>query len=91
MDEDLGNPPEEGGGEGRPSAPAPGPRDGDAGGTARLVPADAPDGASGGKPPESLEEKIARIKHELDSVPASPGVYLWKDANGEVIYVGKAK
>lgn len=41
--------------------------------------------------PETLQEKIDRIKHELESVPASPGVYLWKDAEGQVIYVGKAK
>ena len=36
-------------------------------------------------------EKIARIKRELDNVPALPGCYLWKNARGEVIYVGKAK
>ena len=36
-------------------------------------------------------DKIARIKAELDSVPMLPGVYLWKDASGKVIYVGKAK
>ena len=40
---------------------------------------------------ESQEQKIKRIKRELESVPASPGVYLWKDAEGTVIYVGKAK
>ncbi len=40
---------------------------------------------------ETQDEKIARIKRELDSVPTLPGVYLWKDADGEVIYVGKAK
>ncbi len=40
---------------------------------------------------ESPQEKLARIKRELDSVPTLPGVYLWKDATGEVIYVGKAK
>lgn len=39
----------------------------------------------------SQEEKIARIKRQLDSVPALPGCYLWKNARGEVIYVGKAK
>ena len=39
---------------------------------------------------ESQEQKIKRIKRELESVPASPGVYLWKDAEGTVIYVGKA-
>ena len=32
-----------------------------------------------------------RIKEELTSVPTLPGVYLWKDAQGQVIYVGKAK
>ena len=40
---------------------------------------------------ESQDQKIKRIKRELESVPASPGVYLWKDAEGNVIYVGKAK
>ena len=34
---------------------------------------------------------LERIKRELESVPTLPGVYLWKDASGEVIYVGKAK
>ncbi len=38
-----------------------------------------------------LQEKIARLKEELNSVPALPGVYLWKNAEGEIIYVGKAK
>ena len=37
------------------------------------------------------EAKLERIKRELDEVPTLPGVYLWKDASGEVIYVGKAK
>ncbi len=36
-------------------------------------------------------EKIQRLKRELEKVPTLPGVYLWKDAKGEVIYVGKAK
>jgi len=40
---------------------------------------------------ETHEEKIARIKRELGSVPTLPGVYLWKDDSGQVIYVGKAK
>ena len=39
----------------------------------------------------SQEGKIARIKRQLDSVPTLPGCYLWKNARGEVIYVGKAK
>jgi excinuclease ABC subunit C len=35
-------------------------------------------------PSEALERKIA-------SLPDRPGVYLWKGAQGEVLYVGKAK
>ncbi len=31
------------------------------------------------------------ITEQLSSVPDAPGVYLWKDAAGEVLYVGKAK
>ena len=41
--------------------------------------------------PETQEQKLARIKRELADVPALPGVYLWKDRDGGVIYVGKAK
>ncbi len=44
---------------------------------------------AGGK--ETQEQKLARIKRELANVPTEPGVYLWKDESGEVIYVGKAK
>jgi excinuclease ABC subunit C len=31
------------------------------------------------------------LREQLESVPNQPGVYLWKDAQGEVLYVGKAK
>ena len=31
------------------------------------------------------------IKEQLNAVPQLPGVYLWKDAKGKVLYVGKAK
>ncbi|MBQ3386645.1 MAG: GIY-YIG nuclease family protein, partial [Eggerthellaceae bacterium] len=41
--------------------------------------------------PETLEERLTRIKGELARVPALPGVYLWKTAAGVIIYVGKAK
>jgi excinuclease ABC subunit C len=34
--------------------------------------------------PEALQRK-------LDTLPEGPGVYLWKGAGGEVLYVGKAK
>ncbi|MDU4696450.1 MAG: GIY-YIG nuclease family protein [Paenibacillus sp.] len=32
-----------------------------------------------------------RIQHQLRNLPAVPGVYLMKDAAGDVIYVGKSK
>jgi excinuclease ABC subunit C len=31
------------------------------------------------------------IRQQLTRVPESPGVYLWKDADGHILYVGKAK
>ncbi len=31
------------------------------------------------------------IRSQLARVPESPGVYLWKDAGGRILYVGKAK
>ena len=39
----------------------------------------------------SNETRIQEIKERVASVPALPGVYLWKDKEGRVIYVGKAK
>ena len=36
-------------------------------------------------------EKLERIKKQLADVPLLPGVYLWENAEGRVIYVGKAK
>ena len=47
--------------------------------------------AKPGRSRETQQQKLARIKRELEAVPTEPGVYLWKDAAGEVIYVGKAK
>lgn len=35
--------------------------------------------------------KLDEIKSQLANVPTLPGVYLWKDKDGQVIYVGKAK
>src|SRR5688572_18024706 len=34
--------------------------------------------------PSAFEER-------LKNVPLSPGVYLWKDAGGKILYVGKSK
>jgi excinuclease ABC subunit C len=31
------------------------------------------------------------LQRKLDTLPEGPGVYLWKDAEGEILYVGKAK
>src|SRR5512133_3535022 len=33
----------------------------------------------------------ARVENQLKSLPAKPGVYLFRDADGDVLYVGKAK
>jgi excinuclease ABC subunit C len=35
-------------------------------------------------------ETSARIKEQLKTLPAKPGVYLMKDAEGNIVYVGKA-
>ena len=37
------------------------------------------------------KQEIASIDEQLKHVPNSAGVYLWKDAKGLVLYVGKAK
>ncbi len=39
---------------------------------------------------EAYEDRLNRLKKEVDNVSQSPGVYLWKNAKGLVIYVGKA-
>ena len=36
----------------------------------------------------ALPDRLAR---QLDALPDKPGVYLWKNAAGEILYVGKAK
>lgn len=35
--------------------------------------------------------EIDPLQRKLDTLPDGPGVYLWKDAAGQVLYVGKAK
>lgn len=40
---------------------------------------------------ESFHERIERLKRRLRDIPERPGVYLHKNAEGEVVYVGKAR
>ena len=44
-----------------------------------------------GEAPLPEEQGAPSIAEQVSQVPTSPGCYLWKDAKGEVIYVGKAK
>ena len=38
-----------------------------------------------------LLENLETLKQKAAALPATPGVYLYKDSGGKVIYVGKAK
>ncbi|MHB0968555.1 MAG: excinuclease ABC subunit UvrC [Thermoanaerobaculia bacterium] len=40
---------------------------------------------------ESINERIERLKRRLRDIPERPGVYLHKNAEGEIVYVGKAR
>ena len=42
-----------------------------------------------GNPEKSFTKE--ELKNRLQKVPLQPGVYLFKNEQGEVIYVGKAK
>ncbi len=42
-------------------------------------------------PPDTRQAANAALEAKLLTLPASPGVYLFKDTKGEVLYVGKAK
>ncbi|MFO0083737.1 MAG: excinuclease ABC subunit UvrC [Phycisphaerales bacterium] len=44
----------------------------------------------GVRAPESREARLARLLKRARELPEVPGVYLMKDSDGEVIYVGKA-
>src|SRR5213596_3929285 len=50
-------------------------------------------GAYTGVPPPRRDTRMAisdRLARQLAALPARPGVYMWKDAAGEIVYVGKA-
>src|SRR5881409_1979687 len=54
----------------------------------RVRRADAGAQASRCRPDMAIPDRLSR---ELDALPDQPGVYLWKNAVGEILYVGKAK
>ena len=39
----------------------------------------------------SVERQVSKLEDKLKSLPAKPGVYLFRDAGGDVLYIGKAK
>lgn len=41
--------------------------------------------------PRPEDEGLPSIAEQVERVPTDPGCYLWRDASGTVIYVGKAK
>jgi excinuclease ABC subunit C len=34
---------------------------------------------------------VSNVEEQLKALPAKPGVYLFRDARGQILYVGKAK
>ena len=48
-----------------------------------------PSGAMSSAPEDA--SAAPSIAEQVDLVPTDPGCYLWKDARGEILYVGKAK
>ena len=41
--------------------------------------------------PYADKEKLAELKQKANRLPLQPGVYIMKNSNGEIIYIGKAK
>ena len=84
-------------------APAPPPRRDDLGPRYEslvVYPADSTAGAErnpeGGEAADNDEATAqspaqAALTHKLDALPTEPGVYLLRDRNGKVLYIGKAK
>ena len=40
---------------------------------------------------DSMASRVPKLEDKLKALPAKPGVYLFRDARGEVLYIGKAK
>ena len=40
---------------------------------------------------QSDDSRFSRLRDSIAAAPAKPGVYRWRDRNGDVLYVGKAK
>jgi excinuclease ABC subunit C len=38
-----------------------------------------------------VERQVSKLEDKLKTLPAKPGVYLFRDAGGDVLYIGKAK
>jgi excinuclease ABC subunit C len=38
-----------------------------------------------------VEGQVSNVEEQLKALPAKPGVYLFRDARGQILYVGKAK
>ncbi|MGI8843503.1 MAG: GIY-YIG nuclease family protein, partial [Gemmatimonadaceae bacterium] len=38
-----------------------------------------------------MSDKFDLVSRKIATLPDTPGVYLWKDADGKTLYVGKAK
>jgi excinuclease ABC subunit C len=38
-----------------------------------------------------VERQVSKLEDKLKALPAKPGVYLFRDAGGDVLYIGKAK
>jgi len=38
-----------------------------------------------------MKSRLDRLLEDVKSLPAKPGVYMWRDAHGTILYVGKAK
>src|SRR5205809_4664550 len=40
---------------------------------------------------DSMAGRVSKLEDKLKALPAKPGVYLFRDARGDVLYIGKAK